>query len=309
MEKLRLGTRSSMLAMWQAHEVQRLVQAQGVAVDIVKIETKGDKVLDRALSKIGSKGLFTEELEEQLISGQIDLVQHSAKDVQSSLPAGLELIAFTKREQAQDVLVSFDKSLRLSSQSNFVVGTSSTRRIALLKHLYPQVKTVDMRGNLQTRFKKLADGHADAMLLAYAGVERMGYSQHIVQHMDMQHFVPAVGQGSIAIEIASSLPQKLKDLIKKACNHHETEQCLLAERAYLKAMDGGCSVPVFAYAKLNEQQNICLQAGIISLDGSQQIIEEALGTEPEKLGKNLAEKILNNGGAEILRDIKSQLNT
>lgn len=309
MEKLRLGTRSSMLAMWQAHEVQRMVQAQGVAVDIVKIETKGDKVLDRSLSKIGSKGLFTEELEEQLISGQIDLVQHSAKDVQSSLPAGLELIAFTKREQAQDVLVSFDKSLRLSSQSSFVVGTSSTRRIALLKHLYPQVKTVDMRGNLQTRFKKLADGHADAMLLAYAGVERMGYSQHIVQHMDMQHFVPAVGQGSIAIEIASSLPQQLKDLIKKACNHHETEQCLLAERAYLKAMDGGCSVPVFANAKLNDQQNICLQAGIISLDGSQQIIEEALGTEPEILGKNLAEKILNNGGAEILRDIKSQLNT
>jgi hydroxymethylbilane synthase len=303
MHSIKLGTRGSKLALWQANEVKSMLAKVGLKAEIVIIDTKGDKILDKALSKIGSKGLFTEELEEQLLSGQIDIVQHSAKDLQATLPNGLQLIAFTKREKPNDVLVSFDKSRILKNDLGFIVGTSSTRRVAMLKHFYPNIKTVEMRGNLQTRFRKLEEGNADAMILAFAGVKRMGYEKHIVEILNLERFTPAVGQGSIAIECAESLDIDLKNLVREACNDAPTEQCLLTERAFLKTLQGGCSIPVFGLATI-ENDEISFTGGIISLDGSQKLVESIVGTQPEILGHQLANKILSQGGDKILEEIK-----
>jgi hydroxymethylbilane synthase len=307
MKTIKLGTRSSQLAMWQAFHIRKLLEKVGLKVEIIKIETKGDKILDRSLSKIGSKGLFTEELEVKLLSGDLDIVQHSAKDLQASLPEGLEIIAFTQREKPNDVLISFDENFRLRNFKNKIVATSSTRRVAMLKHYYPGIQTIDIRGNLQTRFKKLEDGLADAMILAYAGVHRMGYDRYIVEMLDLETFTPAVGQGSIAIECALNLDPEIKTLIRSACNHNPTETCILAERAFLRTLQGGCSIPVFGLATLDEHSEIQMTAGIISLNGSQQIKQSHHGKNPYLLGETLGKVILLNGGRDILDEIKLSL--
>jgi hydroxymethylbilane synthase len=328
MSTIKLGTRGSKLALWQAEYIRETLERGGLEVEIVIINTKGDQILDRSLSKIGSKGVFTEELEEQLRSGQIDIAQHSAKDLQSELSEDLELIAFTEREKVNDVLVSFDKSLRLDSGKPFVVGTSSTRRVAMLKHYYPHIQTVDMRGNLQTRMGKLESGVCDAIILAYAGVHRMGYEEHIAEMISTDTFTPAVGQGSVALECAVSLDPTKKAKIRELCNHTETEQQLLAERAFLKRLQGGCSIPVFANVapltprggvhgndKLYEKvpplgaEGACLSitGGIVSLDGAKILKETITGINPEEIGKALAEKILSLGGDRILEEIKTNL--
>ena len=201
---IKIGTRASKLALWQAYYVADLLKQAGMESEIVQIDTKGDQVLDVSISKIGSKGVFTQELEDQLLDGRIDIAVHSAKDMPSRLGEGLELIAFSVREQAQDVLLSTKKGVSLSD-SHLVVGTSSTRRIATLKHFYPHVNTVEVRGNLQTRIRKMEEGLCDALLLAYAGVFRMGYADSVGEHLDINQFIPAVGQGSIAIEACTSL--------------------------------------------------------------------------------------------------------
>jgi hydroxymethylbilane synthase len=323
MSIIKLGTRGSKLALWQAEYIRETLERGGLSVEIVIISTKGDQILDRSLSKIGSKGVFTEELEEQLRSGAIDIAQHSAKDLQSELSDDLELIAFTEREKVNDVLVSFDKNLSLESGKSFVVGTSSTRRVAMLKHYYPHIQTVDMRGNLQTRMAKLESGVCDALILAYAGVHRMGYEEHIAEIISTDKFTPAVGQGSVALECAVSLNSEKKAKIRELCNHAETEQQLLAERAFLRRLQGGCSIPVFGLAVtgyqllvISEQagentlkplQPITITGGLISLDGSEILKETIKGNDPEKLGMVLAEKILSLGGDRILKEIRANL--
>lgn len=303
---IRLGTRRSKLALWQASHIKDLLEKNGMEVQIVEIDTKGDIVLDKAFSKIGSKGLFTEELEVMLRSKNLDIVQHSAKDVQATLPLDLELIAFTKREIANDVLISFDKNLVLEQNSSFVIGTSSTRRVAMLKHFYPNIKTVEMRGNLQTRMEKLKSGQANAILLAYAGAHRMGFNENMVQLMDMVSFVPAVGQGSIAIQCATHLNSNLKERIKTACNDPNTELCITTERAFLQKLEGGCSIPVFGHAT-HQNGNIELTGGIISLDGQKILKDKIVGTNPLEIGNVLAKKLLNQGADKILAEIKNQL--
>jgi hydroxymethylbilane synthase len=312
MSTIKLGTRGSKLALWQAEYIRETLERGGLEVEIVIINTKGDQILDRSLSKIGSKGVFTEELEEQLRSGAIDIAQHSAKDLQSELSDDLELIAFTKREKVNDVLVSFDKSLTLESGKPFVVGTSSTRRVAMLKHYYPHIQTVDMRGNLQTRMAKLESGVCDAIILAYAGVHRMGYEEHIAEMISIDKFTPAVGQGSVALECAVSLDAEKKAEIRELCNHAETEQQLLAERAFLRRLQGGCSIPVFGLADqllVNSYQlsGLSMTGGIISLDGSEILKETVSGNNPLEIGEALAEKILGLGGDRILKEIKASL--
>ena len=308
MQTIKLGTRGSKLALWQAYFVKETLEAGGLPVEIVIIETKGDQILDRSLSKIGSKGVFTEELEEKLLSGEIHIAQHSAKDLQSDLGENFEIIAFTEREKVNDVLISFDKSLTLESGQPFVVGTSSTRRVAMLKHFYPHITTVDMRGNLQTRMGKLESGVCDALLLAFAGVHRMGYEEHIAQLITTDTFTPAVGQGSVAIECAVNLDADIKEKIRALLNHPNTEKQLLAERAFLKRLQGGCSIPVFGLAQYDaETDTISMTGGIISLDGKEIIKEVLSGTNPEEVGFALAEKILNLGGGRILQEIKANL--
>lgn len=304
---IRIGTRGSALALWQAHHIADLLNQGGISSEIITIETKGDKILDRSLSKIGSKGVFTAELEEALYNKRIDIAVHSAKDLPSELPKGLELIAFTERERVNDVMISFNKEISLTDGKSWLIGTSSTRRIAMLRHYYPHLKTADMRGNLQTRMRKLQEGQCDALLLAYAGVHRMQYDEHIVAYLPTDTFTPAVGQGSVAIEASINLSAEKRDKIRALTNHSHTDIALRTERAYLNRLQGGCSIPSFGLASFDPANDtVTLRAGIISLDGVRLVdktLQQSSGNA-EIMGYQMADEILNSGGAEILRKIR-----
>ncbi|GAA4376471.1 hydroxymethylbilane synthase [Hymenobacter koreensis] len=303
---IRIGTRGSKLALWQAHHVADTLHAAGLRTEIVIITTKGDVVLDRSLDKIGAKGVFTEELEESLRTGHIDIAVHSAKDVQSQIPDDLELLAFMKREQVNDVIVSFDPSFSLD-QPDIVLGTSSTRRRALFKKHYPHIITAEARGNLQTRLRKLEEGQYDALVLAFAGVHRMEYDELIVNVLSATQFVPAAGQGSVAIECAKSLDLPRKLALRNLLDDPDTHTCLLAERSFLRTMEGGCSIPSFALATFTDEGTLQLHGGLISLDGQQYIEEIRSTTDPaaaEELGHATAEAVLSRGGVQILAEIR-----
>ena len=306
-KSFRIGTRGSKLALWQAEHVASLIKPSGYETVIVPIETRGDKILDVSIAQIGSKGVFTEEIEANLLDGSIDIAVHSAKDLSSELHDELELVAFTERELANDVLISTDKNITLRS-SEIRVGTSSVRRVAFLRHFYPTTTPVNVRGNLQTRLTKLHAGECDALLLAYAGVHRMGYDNLIVEKIETSYFVPSVGQGTIAIECHKKLSFAKKEVLSRWVNHPETEACVRAERSFLKTMQGGCSIPVFGYAHF-EGSLVTLKGGIISLDGKKVI--KAKRSSPvenvKELGESVAKEVLSNGGAEILKGIKSKV--
>lgn len=305
-ELIKIGTRGSKLALWQAYHIESLLKEAGADVEIITIETKGDKILDKALSKIGSKGVFTEELEQALYDGEIDIAVHSAKDLPSSMDERLSLIAFTERETANDVLVS---NTKVEIDKPLVIGTSSTRRVALLKHYYPEHTIVDMRGNLQTRFRKMNQGDCDAMLLAFAGVHRMELDDSIKHIFPANKFTPPVGQGSVAIQVAHEmLSDSKKKIVRNSCNHEKTESVLLAERAFLRKLEGGCSIPVFGHGII-ENGTIYLSVGIISLDGEEilRVEQEGLIENPIELGERAAQELLSLGGDKILKEIKEKL--
>ncbi|MHA8065747.1 hydroxymethylbilane synthase [Aquirufa sp. ROCK2-A2] len=306
MQKIKIGTRNSALALWQANYIGCLLENKGFSYELIAISTKGDQILDRSLSKIGSKGVFTQELEEMLRTGEIDIAQHSAKDLPSTLPSDLELIAFTERENAQDVVLSLEKDFRLSNAQSKIIGTSSTRRRAFLQNKYPQHTLVDMRGNLQTRLDKLKNGSCDAMILAFAGVHRMEMEAYISEHLKTEEFVPAVGQGSVAIQSSSQLDPTLKQAIREACNHTVTEKCLLAERTLLSKLDGGCSVPVYGHATMRANL-IYLTAGVLSLNGEIHLMETETDTDPIELGNKTASILIEKGAQELLKEIRQQL--
>ncbi|MCW7755050.1 hydroxymethylbilane synthase [Desulfobotulus sp. H1] len=308
MYPIRIGTRKSELALWQARHVADLLHKAGMETELIPLETKGDKILDVSIAKIGSKGVFTEEIEADLASGKMDIAVHSAKDMQSILPEGFELIAFTEREYPGDVLVSRRKTARLNDREKpLTVGTSSVRRVALLRHAFPHVKVVDMRGNLQTRIRKMDEGQCDALILAFAGVHRMGYDDLIAEKLPLSLFIPPVGQGCIAIEAFTHLDPARKEKIRAAVNHNPTETRLLAERAFLRRLEGGCSIPAFAFADLN-QNRLRLSAGIIDPMGQKLITREVegYGRDAENMGHNLAGEILSAGGAAILDAIQQE---
>ncbi len=308
MSKITIGSRKSKLAMWQTYYVEDKLKAAGIDTEIITMETKGDKILNTSIAKIGSKGVFTEELEEQLADGTLDIAVHSAKDMPSRLPEGFELIAFTDREKANDVLVSHKPELSLEDSSKkIVIGTSSVRRRALLALYYPHVETVDIRGNLQTRIKKMKDGLCDGIMLAYAGVHRMEYEDMIVHHFPLDQFVPPVGQGCVAIEAAGGLSAEKRQQVRASLNNPDSETRLLAERAFLRKLEGGCSIPAFALATL-EGDELTLSAGLVSLDGQQKISSTLSGprAEAERIGTELGTKILADGAKELLAEIRSQ---
>lgn len=301
---IRIGTRGSKLAFWQAEYVANLIKPSGYRTAIVPIETRGDKMQEVTISKIGSKGVFTEEIEAALLDGAIDIAVHSAKDLSSELSDELELIAFTKRELPNDAIISYNKNISLS-ENGIKIGTSSTRRVAFLKHFYPQAYAVPVRGNLQTRIEKLKAGECDALVLAYAGMHRMGYDDLIVEKIETSYFVPAVGQGSIAVECRKKLSFDKKEVIERWVNDPETEDCIRTERSFLKTLQGGCSIPAFGYAHL-EGTLVTLKAGIISLDGQRvvKVKRSASATDGKELGKSVATEVLQNGGEEILSEIQ-----
>jgi hydroxymethylbilane synthase len=304
---IRLATRASRLALWQTEHVASLLNQAGLPTEIVPMQTTGDQVLDRSLAKIGSKGVFTEELEESLRRGDTHLAIHSAKDVQSSIPPDLELLAFLEREQVNDVVISFKEDFDIA-KPGIVLGTSSTRRRALLRRFYPLANTAEARGNLQTRLRKLEEGQYDALVLAYAGVHRMGYDGLIRHVLPTDQFVPPVGQGSIAVESSRFLDSDLKQKVVQALDHAATHRCLLAERAFLRTMEGGCSIPSFALATLSDAGDITLHGGLISLSGEEYIdfTQTAPAAQAEGLGMAVAERVLGHGGTAILASIREQ---
>ncbi len=306
MTTITVGSRKSKLAMWQTEAVCRMLNERGIKTVISAMETKGDKILDRSIAKIGSKGVFTEEIEEQLADGSVDIAVHSAKDMQSTLPEDFELIAFTEREQSHDVLLGYTQVDLEDPDKALTVGTSSVRRVALLTHFYPYLKAVSVRGNLQTRIAKLEAGACDVLMLAYAGVTRMGYDDLIVHQFDVEQITPPVGQGCIAIEAATTLSMEKRSAVRESLNNVESECCLRAERAFLRKLEGGCSIPAFGHAVL-KGDSIELTAGLANLDGSWLLKKTLSGAveDPDSLGSELGEFILDNKGRETLAEIKA----
>jgi len=308
-EIIKIGTRGSKLALWQAEHIAKTLKNGGIESEIVTIQTTGDKNLHKNLAKLGVKGVFTDEIEKQLRSGDIHIAVHSAKDIPSEIDADFELIAFYERERPNDVIVSYNKYFTLDDDSQkLVLGTSSSRRSAQIKRKHPKVKTVDVRGNLQTRMRKLDEGICDALVLAYAGVHRMEYSEYIVMELPLDDYTPAVGQGTLAIEASVNLDPTLKNKIRSLINHHETEVCILAERAFLKEMGGGCSMPIYGFATLKDENTLEMRSGIVLPNGKKDATAELTAPHngnPKEVGQRLAEMLLHeNGGAEILEEIK-----
>jgi len=243
-----IATRESRLAMWQAEHVKALLQQQGHTVHLLGMTTKGDQILDRSLSKVGGKGLFVKELEVALELGQADLAVHSLKDVPMELPEGFSLACVMEREDPRDAWVSSRFASVDALPQGAVVGTSSLRRVALLRALRPDLKVEPLRGNLDTRLKKLDDGHYDGIVLAAAGLKRLGLGERIRAVFDPEQMLPAAGQGALGIEVRSSRADVIEAL--QSLVHAPTLLAVSAERAVSRVMGGSCSMPLAAYATL-----------------------------------------------------------
>jgi hydroxymethylbilane synthase len=300
MTLLRLGTRKSKLALWQANFVKEKLEALGCKVELVPITTTGDKILDAPLAKIGGKGLFVKEIENALLAGEIDLAVHSLKDVPMIIPEGLTLSAITEREEPYDVLISRNGKKLEELPSGAVVGTSSLRRQVQIKRRRRDLRVEILRGNVDTRLRKLKEGVYDAIVLAYAGVKRMGFSGEISQVLE--DFIPAVGQGSLAIETRAE-DERVINFVK-VLNHEESWLSAVCERAFLRELQGGCQVPMGAYAWI-EGDRIKIKGFISDLEGERFLegYEEGSLQEAEEVGKRLARRLLREGGEEILKEI------
>lgn len=300
MTLLRLGTRKSKLALWQANFVKEKLEALGCKVELVPITTTGDKILDTPLAKIGGKGLFVKEIENALLAGEIDLAVHSLKDVPMIIPEGLTLSAITEREEPYDVLISRNGNKLEELPSGAVVGTSSLRRQVQIKRRRRDLRVEILRGNVDTRLRKLKEGLYDAIVLAYAGVKRMGFSGEISQILE--DFIPAVGQGSLAIETRAE-DERVINFVK-VLNHEESWLRAVCERAFLRELQGGCQVPIGAYAWM-EGGRIKIKGFISDLEGERFLegYEEGGLQEAEEVGKRLAQRLLREGGEEILKEI------
>ena len=304
-KKITIGTRSSKLALWQAEYIADCLHRQypDLTVELMHITTKGDKILDVPLAKIGGKGLFTKELETAMLEGKIDLAVHSLKDMPTTLPEGLALTAITKRFDCGDALVSPMYKTLENLPQGAKVGTSSLRRRAQLLHARPDLDIRSLRGNVNTRLRKLDEEHFDAIVLAVAGLKRLGFGDKITQVNSPQICLPAVGQGALAIETRaadSEIRQMLAFL-----HDDKTSDAAVAERAFLASVEGGCQVPVGVYAQVDKNNNLTVEAVIGSIDGKTLIRDSLSGKrkDADKLGRNLAETILQNGGLAIMQSL------
>ena len=305
-KSIKIGTRGSQLALYQAKKVKATLEHlfPELQVELEIIKTKGDKILDVALSKIGDKGLFTKEIENALIDGSVDLAVHSLKDLPTTLPEGLKLGAVLERGEFRDALVSkYGKKLSELGAGD-IVATSSLRRQAGLMKMNNQIIVKDIRGNVNSRLQKMEDGYCDAMIMAAAGLQRLGLEKYITEIIDPEMIVPAVSQGAIAIEIRMNDPEV--ELLMQQINHTETWNAITAERAFLAHLQGGCQVPLGCYSKV-ENDILTMNGFVASLDGSQFINETISGeiSKGAELGVQMAEKMLEKGALEILNQIKS----
>jgi hydroxymethylbilane synthase len=304
MKKIRIGSRGSKLAVWQAEHVKAELKARhaGITVTIQTIKTTGDKILDVPLAKVGGKGLFVKEIEDALLRDEIDIAVHSMKDVPAILPEGLCIGAIPEREDPRDALLSRDGSGFLHLKAGARIGTSSLRRISQLLNQRPDLVTCPLRGNLDTRIKKLEAGEFDAIVLAAAGIRRLGWADRITEYLPETISLPAIGQGALCIECRENDIDVIGML--SVLDHAETNICVRTERAFLKRLEGGCQVPIGAYATMNGH-DIEIEGFIASVDGRRMVREKRSGTRdnPEEAGIALAESLLLQGGEEILREI------
>ena len=301
---LKIGTRQSLLALWQSNHIAACLRKQYPECEVVlkKIVTKGDRILDVPLAQIGGKGLFTKEIEEDLLSGEVDLAVHSLKDMPTVLPEGLCLTAITERANVGDAFVSNQYNSFAELPLGAVVGTSSLRRKAQLLAARPDLTIRDLRGNVDTRLRKLDEGLYDAVILAAAGLERLGHGDRIKAVIPSDVCLPAVGQGALAIECRAD-DEEVRQMLN-FLNDVPTVQATAAERAFLGLLEGGCQVPIGVHADV-EGDKIKIEAIIAALDGStvlRDTIEGAAG-EAVALGQELGKKMLANGGQEILAAI------
>ncbi len=302
---IRIGTRGSKLALWQTHFVKTELEKYFPenTFEIIIIKTIGDQILDTALSQIGDKGLFTKELENALMNEEVDLAVHSLKDVPSILPDELTLASILEREDVHDVLISRNNIPLAQLPLNATIATGSLRRRAQLMHFRSDFTIVELRGNVDTRFRKFDESEWDGMILACAGVKRMNYAERIAEIISSAILLPAVGQGAIAIETRND-DIATKEIVQKL-HHAETGYAVKAERALLRRLEGGCQVPIGANAIVSGNQ-IILTGTITSLDGKL-FVRDALNgncNDAERIGVSLAEKLLQSGGEKILDEIR-----
>jgi len=303
-EILKVGTRASKLALQQTRWV---ISQLGnfnpdLQFEIVEIKTTGDKIFDVPLAKIGGKGLFVKELEEALLSGQVDLVVHSMKDVPAELHPELQIAAITIREDPRDVLISRNNLILKHLPSDAVIGTSSLRRQSQLLHYSKTFQIVQLRGNLETRLRRVEGNGLDAVVLAAAGIHRMGWQSKIVEYLPMDIFLPAIAQGALGIEVHRD--HLVIQQLVSTLDHQETRTAVLAERALLRKLEGGCQIPIAAFAEIKDGQ-IFLQALVGSVQGDNIIRDSIQGPvdNPEELGIQLAKKLIDQGADQILKAI------
>ena len=301
---LKIGTRGSLLAVTQSTWVKERIQARHPQwrIELVRITTKGDKILDVPLAKVGGKGLFVKEIEDALLDGRIDLAVHSMKDVPTELPAGLHLAVIPEREDPRDALLSAAGDSIAALPRGCRVGTSSLRRKAQLAAARPDLQIEDLRGNLDTRICKLEEGRYDAIVLATAGLNRLGLRDKITAHLSPAEMLPAIGQGALGIEMRRADEELLEAI--RFLHHQPTAACVAAERSFLFRLEGGCQVPIGAHAELDGGA-VRLTGLIAAVDGSTILREtmEAAPGEEERLGRELAEILLARGGQAILEEV------
>jgi len=303
--RFRIGTRKSQLALWQANWVKSRLEEMypGIEVELVKIVTKGDRITDSPLAKIGGKGLFVKEIEEALIEGSVDLAVHSMKDVPAQIPAALEIAAIPEREDPYDALLSRNGDVLRHLAEGAKLGTSSLRRTAQIKIIRPDLNVEALRGNLDTRLRKLDEGLYDAIVVAVAGLNRLGWKGRIVEFLGPPDFLPALGQGALAIEIRAN-DDRVRKLIEPF-EHAETRITITAERALQRTLGGGCQVPIAGHAVINPQGRVFLTGLVASVDGAKVVrgdIEGSVG-EAYHMGVKLAWRLLEEGAREILGEI------
>ena len=302
---IKIGTRGSKLALWQAEQVKSTISTAfpNLSVEIQVIKTKGDIILDVALSKIGDKGLFTKEIETALINGEVDLAVHSLKDLPTELPEGLVIGGMLPRGEVRDVLISKNGKKLCEMTENDRIATSSLRRKAQLLHYNPKLTIVDIRGNVDTRLKKMNDGHCDALIMAGAGIIRLGYENLITEFIAPEVILPAVSQGAVAIEIRED-DEHIQRIID-AISDEQTWQTTMAERWLLRTLEGGCQVPVACFSETAGNQ-IKLTGLVADVDGKT-VIRKAVSCPIEEASEKaieLAQSILDEGGKEILESIR-----
>jgi hydroxymethylbilane synthase len=303
LKQLRIGTRASQLALWQANWVKSELEKKhpGMDVTLVKIKTIGDKILDVPLAQVGGKGLFVKEIEEAMLRGEIDIAVHSMKDVPTDFPEGLGLYCITEREDPRDAVIS--KGVRFADLPRGAkVGTSALRRQAQLLKVRPDLEMVVIRGNVETRMKKLDTEGLDAVILAAAGLNRLGYTENVTELLPTDLSLPAIGQGALGIECNLG-NEAVKETIA-FFNHPATSYAVRAERALLKRCEGGCQVPIAAYGEVDGGQ-LKLTGFIASVDGKTTVKDSISGPAVDcvRLGTELADRLLASGGKQILEEV------